>query len=180
MNGKTSLWQQYLQDVNQNLSPDKKYSLLTNDNTFKEISGKEVEKILYETKFSNQSAYHDKNLKKIALLAGERKEKNLHILYLSDMQNATGKSISDSLFVQNFRYYFYPKQIKNIVNISIDSIWQIRSTPQYRIVQLKVSANNPDLSTQLSIIKNGNEVLWNNTVQFKDSLQQNFHYSITQ
>ena len=173
LNGKTSLWQQYLQDISQNLSRNKKYTLLTNEHTFRDITGEEVEKILYETHFSNQPAYHGNNLKKIALLAGETNGQNIHVLYLSDMQNATLETINDSLFVPGYKYYFYPKQIKNIANISIDSIWQVRNTAQYRMLQLKLSANNPELSTQLSI-KNGNEVLWNHTIQFKDSLQQNF------
>ena len=177
LNGKTNLWQQYIQDINQNMSAENEYTLLTNDQTFEHINGKNLTKILQETHFSNQPAYHTGLLKKIALLAGGTNKASTHVLYLSDLQKVEDEKLSDSLFLNNVQYHFYPKQVKELANISIDSIWQTQSTAEYYELKLKLSANNPQLHTQVSI-KTGHEVLWNNNVNFKDSLQQSFEIQL--
>jgi len=176
LNGKTSLWQQFLQDITQNISPEKKYTLLLNDKMLPDIKGKSLEKLLYETGFSLQAAEHNKNLKKIALLSDKNTDR-IHVLYLSDLQNAKHEKLTDTLFNNNITYYIYSKQVKNPANISIDSLWITQNTPESYHLKLKISANHPDLETQISI-KTQEEVLWNNHVHFNDSLQQVFEIQL--
>ncbi len=173
----TSLWQDFMQDLQQNLSGNTSFTLLTNNATFRHVSRKNLDAVLQQIHLSGQITNHRQNLKKIKYLIDNEQNTLNNILYCSDMQNVYNESLSDSLFQKSNQYYFVVRQNPDLKNISIDSIWLTGKTKDTYAFNLKVSANHHQLKSPVTIRQN-KEVLWRGYVDFKDSLQQNLSVHI--
>ena len=171
-----TIWQTYLQKITQ-LPQKQEYTILTNDQIFTDIAGSELKKLLYNIKFSHQSTNHQKIFTKLKLLLSPDTHTRKNIIYVSDLQNVFNEKIQDSLFDTNTNYYFLNENYQEIPNISIDSIWLVKTEPNFYTLSLQLSASVQQLQTPLSIIQN-NEVLWHSQVNFKDSLVQKISFQL--
>ena len=171
-----TIWQTYLQKITQ-LPQKQEYTILTNDQIFTDIAGSELKKLLYNIKFSHQSTNHQKIFTKLKLLLSLDTHTRKNIIYVSDLQNVFNEKIQDSLFDTNTNYYFLNENYQEIPNISIDSIWLVKTEPNFYTLSLQLSASVQQLQTPLSIIQN-NEVLWHSQVNFKDSLVQKISFQL--
>ena len=167
----TSLWQDFKQDLQQNLSGSATYTLLTNNATYRNVNRKNLDAVLQQIHLTGLSAYHLQNLKKIKYLVDNEQNTLTNILYCSDMQNVNDEVLSDSLFQDNRQYYFVVRQNPDLQNISIDSIWLTEKTKDAYVFNLKVSANHHQLKSPITIRQN-KDILWRGYIDFKDSLQQ--------
>ncbi len=171
-NGNTGLWQDYKQDLQQNLAKNTTYTLLTNNGVYRNVSRKNLDAVLQQIHLSGQITNHHKVLKKIKYLVENQQHTLNNVLYCSDMQNVSEETLSDSLFANNNQYYFVVRQQPELKNISIDSIWLKDKTTDVYEFNLKISANEHRLKSPVTI-RQDKEVLWRGFVDFKDSLQQN-------
>ena len=173
----TTLWQDYLQDLQLHLDPKATYTLLTNDHIYRNISHKNISHILQQIHLSGTITNHHLILNKINYLLGKQPQ-NATILYCSDLQNVYHEKLNDTLFPSRNHYYFISHNYPKLKNISLDSLWQTAHTKEDKEFMLKVSANDHDLKTPISI-RQKNEVLWRGFLDFKDSLKQNIKISLS-
>jgi len=178
LKGQTTLWQSYLQDLKQNLSPDSRYTLLTNNHSYPDLSFDRLQQILPKLSFSVKPANHRLNFKKIALLLSGDDSTLNNILYCSDLQDVYKQGFADSL-LPKVNTYFLVHQQKDIKNISIDSIWIAQNNLGKQTFKLKLSATHKDLQSPVTITS-GDKVLWRSYVNFKDSLEQSFSFVLPQ
>ena len=171
MQGKTNLWQMYLQEFSKSLPKEKIYTLLTNDKVYENITGKNLIKTIYDLPFSNRAVRHRDIIQKINLLSRKSLSKKSQIIYASDLQNVYNEQFSDSLFHIDSEYYFLTKQIENLPDISLDSLWLVEKNNENYRLKLQLSATNAALNTSVSIIQD-KEVLWRSTIDFKDELKK--------
>jgi hypothetical protein len=177
MDGKTTIWQNYIQDLQQNI-PDKGHlTLLTNDKIYRDINVAYFKKLLNKIDFSFRSTKHTQNFKKISFLFDNQSNVKKNILYCSDLQQVYNETLSDSLLNSAAHYYFLAHTQKEFPNISIDSIWQTESGSDFNRFILKVSANRSELKSPVSITAS-NKVLWQSYLDFKDSLSQRLQVNI--
>ena len=177
LNGNTSLWQNFLQDLQQNLPKNTSYTLLTNNGVYRNINKKNLTAVLQQIHLSGEITKHRQNVKKINYLVDNQQNTINNILYCSDMQNVFEETFSDSLLQNNNQYYFVVRRQETLENISIDSIWLKDKTSDVYEFNLKISANKHRLKSPVTIRQN-KEVLWRGFVDFKDSLQQNLSVQI--
>ena len=171
MQGKTNLWQMYLQEFSKSLPQEQSYILLTNDKVYENVSGKNLIKIIYDLPFSNRSVRHRDVLNKIKLLLKKKSSKKAQIIYASDMQNVYNEQLNDSLFTPDYNYYFLTKHIENLPDISVDSLWLVEKNNETYHLKLQLSATNTALNTAVDIVRD-KEVLWHSTIDFKDDLDK--------
>ena len=172
LNGNTNLWQDFIQDLQQNLPENTSYTLLTNTGIYRNVSRQNLDAVLQQIHLSGQITNHRQNYKKIKYLVENQQNTLKNILYCSDMQNVCNETLNDSIFSKENRYYFVVRQQKELQNISIDSILLKAKTGDNLEFILKISANGHHLKSPVTIRQN-KEVLWRGFVDFKDSLQQN-------
>jgi hypothetical protein len=171
MQGKTNLWQTYLQEFSKYIDKNQTYTLLTNDRIYNNVQGKHLIKMMYDIPFSNNPVKHNEILKKINLILQKNKNRKATIIYASDLQDVYNEQFNDSLFQSKNEYYFLTNQIKNLADISIDSLWLTGKDHQNYFLNLQLSAGNSGLQTPVSIVQN-KEILWRSNIGFKDSLKQ--------
>ena len=173
----TGLWQDYLQDLQLHLDPKATYTLLTNDHIYRNISHKNISRILQQVHLSGTITNHHHILKKINYLLGKQAQE-ANIIYCSDMQNVYHEKLYDSLFPSRNHYYFISHNYPELKNISLDSLWQTGHNKETDEFILKVSANDHQMKTPISIHQN-NEILWRGFLDFKDSLKQSIKINIS-
>ncbi len=172
LNGNTNLWQDLIQDLQQNLLDNTSYTLLTNSGIYRNVRKEHLDDVFQQIHLSGHITNHRQNLKKIQYLVENQYNILNNILYCSDMQNVFGETFNDSLFLKTNQYYFDVSRYPDLQNISLDTIWlKTKTTDSYEF-NLKISANEYRLKSPISIRQN-KEVLWRGFVDFKDSLQQN-------
>ncbi len=168
----TNLWQDIVQDLHTNIDDNAVYTFFTNDDTYKNISGKRLKEILYQVKLSANATQHKAQFKKGNFLFEKQANSQQNFIYISDFQNVGNQELSTDIFDENISYQCYIKQIKDLPNMSIDTLWlENQSANEYRL-QLRLSATQKQLQSPVSILQ-GNKLLWRGYVDFKDSLQQN-------
>ncbi len=172
LNGNTNLWQDFIQDLQQNLPENTSYTLLTNTGIYRNVSRQNLDAVLQQIHLSGQITNHRQNFKKIKYLVENQHNTLNNILYCSDMQNVYNETLNDSILSKENRYYFVVRQQKELQNISIDTILLKAKTFDNLEFILKISANGHRLKSPVTIRQN-KEVLWRGFVDFKDSLQQN-------
>jgi len=170
LNGPTTLWQDLLQEL-QKLPAGQTYTVITNNRIYNNVKGDFLPQVLYDIPFSNQPAQHTANLNKIKLLLDRDNQTRHNIIYASDLQNVYNEQLTDSLFAPDVYYHFLTRQVPDLANISIDSLWLTGQDIENYHLSLKVSANVPELKTPVQVSQ-GNEILWRTQINFKDSLQQ--------
>ncbi len=171
LNGHTNLWQDFIQDLQQNLSKNTTYTLLTNNEILRNVSRKNLNAVLQQIHLSGQLTNHRQNLKKIKYFIDNQQHTLNNILYCSDMQNVYNEVLNNSIFSNKNQYYFVVRRKNTLQNISIDSIWLKNKTNDILEFILKVSANTHRLKSPITI-KQTKEILWRGFLDFKDSLQQ--------
>ncbi len=171
LTGNTNLWQEYIQDFQKKLPGKTYFTLLTNDETYQNISRRRLNQVLSHTGFSAQMTRHKQMIKKIDYLIDYRADTQINVLYASDMQNVFSETLYDSLFNGNVNYFFLDKHPVDLTNISIDSLWETGRTADQIQLNLKISANKHELKTPVQILKD-KAVLWRSFIDFKDSLSQ--------
>ncbi len=176
LEGKIDLWQNIIQQIQQ-LPEKQNYTIVTNDQIYKQIQGKHLADILYQIEFSNKSTRHNKILKQLKLWLPDPTHTRQNIIYASDLQNVFDEKINDSLFNKNIQYYFLTTNNRQISNISIDSLWIHRKTPDNYHLKLQLSANQNGLQTTVYLQQN-NEIMWQSNVKFKDSLKKIFDINL--
>jgi hypothetical protein len=167
----TNLWQEVVQDLVKNIDENATYTFFTNTQTYKNINGKRFKEILFNTPFVAQNTHHNLQLKKGNFLFENARNKQQNFVYISDFQNVDNQKIDTTLFDKNINYQFYVKQVKDLPNMSIDTIWLQNQDADNYVLQLKLSANSKELQSPVSILQ-GKKLLWRGYVDFKDSLQQ--------
>ena len=172
-----NLWQDYLQDLQLHLDPKTTYTLLTNDHIYKNISHKNVSRILQQIHLSGTITNHHLILNKINYLIGNQ-PLNKNIIYCSDLQNVYHEKLNDTLFPSRNHYYFISHNYPELKNISLDSLWQTTRNKETDKFILKVSANDHQLKTPVTV-RQKNEILWRGFLNFKDSLKQNIEIDIS-
>ncbi len=177
LDGNTNIWQVYIQDLLQNLDKDKIYTFLTNDNTYKDISGKKIMTILSEASLSPVSTSHQVILKRIKYLINPQNNTRINVLYASDMQNIFHEKISDSLLPSTVQYFIVDKHQPDLKNISVDSLWIKDQTAQNINLVIQLSANDRSLKTPVQVVQN-KTVLWRSFIDFKDSLKQKITFDL--
>jgi len=173
---KLNLWQEFTQDLQQNISDNQNFTLVTNDKVYNNIQGKKLKKILDKISFSNKITQHNKVLKKLNLLV-QNKKSTAEIIYLTDLQNVDNEALNDNLFKKENNYHFYIKQVTNLPNISIDSIWITEKDAENYHFKIQVSANRKLLESPVSVQQNDN-VLWQSYVKFTDSLTKTLDFDL--
>ena len=178
INENTSLMQDVIQALNKYLDDDKTYSLLTNTKSYQHITGKEVKKKLYKIPFTPKSTQHSQILKRIRLLFDKQAGLQRNVLYISDMQNVEDERLTPDLFDKDIHYYFYKNSLSKVANISIDSLWITGEDDAYYYLKLALQSNNKQLQAPVNIRRN-NELLWQGSVNFADSLRQEIKVQIS-
>jgi len=166
----SNIWQEIRQDLIRNLDDNQHYTYFDNTDTYKNITGKKLKELLYKVAFTAKSTRHVEVINKANLLFS-KDQKAHHFIYISDMQNLDNEKLTLDLFRKDVQYNFYIKQIKDLPNISLDSLWLQSKTNNSYVLNLKISAFQKDLKSPVSI-NQGNKLLWRGYVDFKDSLQQ--------
>ena len=166
-----NLWQAVLQDLVKNLNDEQHYTLLTNEQTFKDISGKQLKEKLYQIKFSVQPTKHASQIKKANFLFAKSENQQKDLIYISDFQNVYAEILDKNLFSPEINYHFYPKQTKALKNMSIDSLWLVSKNGDNYHLRIKLSANDKKLHSPVSIMQ-GEHLLWRSRVDFQDTLHK--------
>ncbi len=157
-------------DLIKNIKPGQKYTFFTNDKIFKNISGERLKDILFDLKFSPKTTKHLANIQKINFLTDKDKNTLTNVIYLSDLQNVNNEILDTSVFKNTNHYYFKITQRKDLSNISLDSLELISKTNDILKYKLWISATKKGLKTPIKILQD-NHILWNDYVEFKDSLK---------
>ena len=171
-----NLWQEFLQDLQQNIPQEQNLTLVTNDKNYIDIKGENLKKTLDRLVFSNKITQHRKVLKKLNLLTKNSQNKT-EIIYLTDLQNVENEQLTDSLLQSTNTYHFYIKQVPDLPNISVDSLWiAAKDTENYHF-NIQISATHKLLESPVSV-RHGDNVLWQSFVKFKDSLSQTMSFDL--
>ncbi len=173
MRDNTNLWQNFIQDLQQNLPNNTTYTLLTNKDIYRNVSRKNLNLVLQQIALNGTATRHEQNLTKISYLVKNQQNTLTNVLYCSDMQNLYNENLNDVIRQQpDIQYYFLTRHYPDLQNISIDSIRFVEKTADAYEFNLRLSANNHQLKSPVTI-RHNNEILWRGYVDFKDSLQQN-------
>ncbi len=157
-------------DLMKAIKPNKSYTFFTNDKIYKNINGEKLKDLLFKIKFSSTPTNHNKNLQKAKLLFDKSDEYSKNLIYISDLQSINNTEIKKHNLDKNINYYIKSARNENLENISIDTLIAKGKSSGLLNYDLILSANKEGLKTAIKIMEN-NHILWNDYVDFKDSLK---------
>jgi hypothetical protein len=118
---KGELLKRAVQDIISNIPEDEKFTLLTNNNTYRNTNIKSLKNDLLQLDFSANALPYQSAFLKCKTLFNNQLDTKKHIVFISDFQqnNALPNTESDSLFDA----HFIKLEPVNINNIAIDSVY---------------------------------------------------------
>ncbi|TVZ51470.1 BatA domain-containing protein [Dokdonia sp. Hel_I_53] len=155
------------QDLIKNVPEDKIFTLLTNDNIFRNTTIKGIRSDLLQLSYVPNQLAEDVILTRAKKEFTNKKNTEKRLILISDFQD---KGVSNSIPTANLRKSYVQLTPVNSYNISIDTIYitDIKSRSFELTVQVSSLERN-DVNTSVSLY-NGNTLLAKGTATFEDDL----------
>ena len=165
-NNGISLLEKAVQDFIKNIDVETKFSLFTNEKTFSNVRIEDIQNSLLSLPYS----YKQLNLNEIGLKANSLFSQNnstvKNLIVVSDFQErlASGNNSMDS----TLSAHFVPMQPREILNVSIDSVFVEDGLNEQATLQVFLSGGNEDEALPISLY-NDDQLIAKTAAKFKSN-----------
>ncbi len=165
-NNGISLLEKAVQDFIKNIDVETKFSLFTNEKTFSNVRIEDIQNSLLSLPYS----YKQLNLNEIGLKANSLFSQNnstvKNLIVVSDFQErlASGSNSMDS----TLSAHFVPMQPREILNVSIDSVFVEDGLNEQATLQVFLSGGNEDEALPISLY-NDDQLIAKTAAKFKSN-----------
>lgn len=175
LNGKNGgLYKYATSQLLEKLSPDKIFTLFTNDNVFINTNKQQITNELLSNSYSNQVLTFDQiQLKASSLL--DKKDAAKEIILISDFQNYTNEVFPDTL--ENIQRELLKLTPQETNNISIDTAFILRQSGKNINLQVNLSANYK-VTQPVTIALENNRILLAKTSVVLEKFQGTVNFEI--